>query len=344
MLVVGAGRRVAEDVLPVVDALSDRVELVGIAGRDTRTQELAGRTRAVTALPELLAGGALARCDLAYVVVAKGAVPGVVARLAAAEGAARCGLLLETPGLLCKHLGHLHRLRAFRSVSMAEDSVALPWVTLARRAVAEGPLGPLREVRLEHAAWRYHGVALLKALFDAPVRSARRRGAVDAGEVTFRFAGGGVGTLVEPRDYHTGHVVLVGARATASDAPERVPGALPLVLMRAPAVAQAGELRVRLGDLSEPLSPAEVALLGAVPDSGRVIAAMHGLKRVGLARMLLDLADGRPGYALAEGLDDMAIDWTLEKTARWLATPFTSLRSPLGRALAGTLLRPLARR
>lgn len=340
LLVVGAGRRVVEDVLPVVDALPGVIELVGVAARSARRQELAGRERDVLAFSDAVADGTLARCDLVYVVVAKPAVPGVVMRLAGA-GAPRFGLLLETPGLIFKHLGHLRRFAAFPAVSMAEDSVTLPWVTLARRAATDDVLGPLREVRLEHAAWRYHGMALLKALFDAPVRSGRRRALPGGGaEVELRFVGGGRGLVLEPRDYATGRVVLVGERATASDAPDAVPGSLPLVLES----DGAGGARVRLGPLEERLPPAEVALLDPGDlDGGSVIAPMHALKRVGLARMLTDLAAGRPGYPLVEGLDDMAIDWTLEKAGRWLATPFTSLRSPLGRALTGTLLRPLAR-
>jgi hypothetical protein len=339
LLVVGAGRRVVEDVLPVLDTLAGTVSLTGILARTSRTEELAGRPRTVTALDEALAAGLHQEADVVYVVVAKGAVPGVLGKLASA-GAPSFGLLLETPGLLLKHLGHLRKLSPFPSVIMAEDCVALPWVSLVKRAVAEGPLGPLQEVVLDRSAWRYHGVALLKALLDAPITSARRRstGGENA-RVDLRVRGGGRGLLIEPRDYATGHVVLVGRDGTASDAPERVPGALPLAMEP----AADGSVDLVLGPQRETLSPEEAALVGDVAAGDRVTAHMHGLKRVGLRRLLMDRAAGRPGYPLSEGLDDMAVDAVLEKAGRWLATPITSLRSPLARSLAGLALRPLAR-
>jgi hypothetical protein len=50
---------------------------------------------------------------------------------------------------------------------------------------------------------------------------------------------------------------------------------------------------------------------------------MEDLKRVGLYRMLAEIAAGGEGYPLEAGLDDMAVDWWLETTGRYRATPFT---------------------
>ncbi|RKY20154.1 MAG: hypothetical protein DRQ55_08590 [Planctomycetota bacterium] len=339
LLLIGAGRRVVEDVLPVVDSLNDSVQLLGIAARSTRSQELAGRARHVTALDEVLSSGLHHEADVVYVVVAKGAVPGVLGRLAS-SGPPRFALLLETPGLLLKHLGYLRRTALFPTVEVAEDCAALPWVDLVRRAASDGPLGPLHDVLLDRSAWRYHGVALLKALLDAPLRSGRRRPRPDGGaRVELRFVGGARGVLIEPRDYASGHVVISGRDGVASDAPERVPGALPLQLDR----GADGQLCLRLGDLIEPLQPQELALLGPAAPGQRVTQHMHGLKRVGLRRLLAARAGGTPCYSLAEGLDDMAVDAVLEKLGFWWSTPLSSMRSPLARGLASLALRPLAR-
>lgn len=339
LIVVGAGRRVQEDVLPVVHSLP-QLQLLALAARSSRTLETDRGPVSVTALDEVLGSGLLSEADLVYLVVGKPAVPGVLARLLAA-GTPRYRLVLETPGLLLKHLGHLSLVAAFPDVSMAEDMVALPWVELVRRAAAEGPLGPLREVVLDRSAYRYHGVALLKALFAQPVRSGRRRAVSGGGAlVKLRFAGGGRGVLIEPRDYAEGHITITGAGGVASDAPDRVQGAHALELLS----DGAGGVRLTLAGLEDRLGRAEAGLLGPVLPGERVTARMHGLKRVGLRRLLAALADGRDGYPLAEGLDDMAVDAVLEKTGRWLGTPLTSLTSPFARALAGTLLRPLARR
>jgi len=333
VLVLGAGERVVEDVLPALFALSDRYQVVDVFARSRRPLEVAGRvleTRDVRTLGE----GDLAAADLVYVAVSKDSVPRVLRRFAEWDKS-RVELLLDTPVLLFKHLGALRLLQGWRAVSVAEDCTRLPWldtVRLAQRAW----LGELTRVELHHAAWRYHAFALLKTLFDgAPVRSARQRRQGDGSRVDLRFAGGRSASLLEPRDYARGHWRLHGRGGVLTDATsERVATARLLPLVEGGLVTG-----FAIGEQQTVLSRRESQLLGAAATDATVTQLTAGCKRVGLMRMLAGLDAGQGGWPLAEGLDDMALDYLLERAGRYLATPVSSLRSPLGRALIGGALR-----
>ena len=364
VLVVGAGGRVQEDVLPALWALEDRYRVVDVFARSRRPLEVAGRsleTRDARTITQDDLDGA----DLVYVAVSKGAVPGVLRRLAELDRSAT-DLLLDTPVLLFKHLGALRHLEGWRRVGVAEDCAWLPWLDTLRLA-REDWLGPLRHATFDRSAYRYHGFALLKTLFDgATVRSARRRRVEGGQRLELTLSGGRQGVIVEPRDYARGSFELVGEGGvvTDGDAPEagagadapRSWGAVPAVGGEAPPAggtrverlefvrdAEGGVTGFRIGAHETALDLREQALLGPVPAGARVTAATDALKRVGLLRLLQGLHEGREAWPLEEGLDDMLVDWSLERAGRYLATPLTSLRTRSGRAVLSRALGAVVR-
>ena len=80
------------------------------------------------------------------------------------------------------------------------------------------------------------------------------------------------------------------------------------------------------------------AVSGVVNASG-----LEDLKRVGLRRLLVDVADGRGAYDLWNGLDDMLVEWALDKAGRYTATRFTSVLRPGVRTVLGAALRLVSR-
>ena len=61
------------------------------------------------------------------------------------------------------------------------------------------------------------------------------------------------------------------------------------------------------------------------------------MKRIGLLRLFRGLAEGRPGYPLTSGLDDMLVDYHLEKLGRYVANPLTSAGGALRPVIEGAL-------
>jgi len=356
--VIGAGKRVATDVLPALCALPGRWELDGVFARGRHAVPSAGRTFHSESLDALTAQR-LAGCDLIHLAVTKDAVPAVLARLAAFD-LSRTDLLIDTPVLLFKHLAHRHRLSAFRRVFVAEDCALLPWFDTLAAARAAGLIGAPRRIEFVRSAWRYHALAMFKTLFDDPalVSARKRRDAGASGashRVELRFARGGEGLLWEPRDYARGHFEISDGRTLVTDAPGAGTSA------RAGTGSSAGDtgaatLRLqplleghactgfRLGEVTTALAPVESALLGAWHAGQSLTARTEDLKRVGLQRMFLAIHEGGAGYPLGAALDDMLADYFLEKLGRATPRALLSLESASGRALLGGAARLLGGR
>jgi hypothetical protein len=330
VLVIGAGERVVLDTLPALVSLAGRVEVVGVYSRTPRRLAAAGRTFDVRALEELDARGLL-DVDLVHVVVAKKAVPSVLARLArhARGGSA---LQLETPGLLYKHLAYRDALDAWRAVWVSEDVTTLPWLETLARFVASGALGRVQSVLLDRGAYAYHGVALAKAVLGAQHVSTARRRALGGGkfERTLVMNDGSRAVIHEPRVYADGRFVLTGERGSVSDAA----GCEHRLTARV-----AGErcIGFAVGAVATDLSREESELLGPWCDEagdGRSVPHTHALKRVGLRRLFERLAGGAPGYALDAALEDMSVDYHLEKLGRYVRNPLTGAHARfVGRVL-----------
>ncbi len=334
VLVVGSGKRVREGVLPALRRLEGDLELEAVVARTAKAVEADGRSYDVEPL-DALDAARMARVDLVVMAVAKDAVPRVLARLGAL-GAGGADLLIDTPVLRFKHLGHLGRLAAFRSASVAEDCTTLPCLDPLRQALDEGAIGPLRRVVLDRAGYAYHGLAMAKAIVGpARVVRGRRRRAGEGWRRDVRFSNGVELVVHEPRDYRVGRIRAEGERGAISD--EGGGDALPWS-----AVVEAGACTgFRVGDRVVPLAPRDRELIGAPLEGAReplgVTPWMQGMKRVGLVRLLERVRDGGSAYPVAEAVDDTVVDYHLERLGRYVSNPLTHPRSAPGRALLGLL-------
>ena len=352
-LVIGSGQRVREAALPALLSRPDDWQLAGIRSRKAKTIEAAGVEHRVAAFDE--DGGlaaSLDSVDLVYACVSKGAVPSVLSQLEAAvrQTGATVDLLIDTPVLLFKHLASYKRFAAFHKVWVAEDMWSLPWVDTIERAREALDLGAPKRLILSRSAYAYHGLALAKTLLDEwRLVGAKRwrtgvvsEGEPKSGETTYErrltFAGGRTCEVSEPRDYSLGGFLLECERGAIADRPGH-PGAHvlePILDEGVTADAVPRWLGFRIGEVETHLGPHEVKLFGEA-EASSVIARMDALKRVGFARLFDRITEGRGAYPLVEGIDDMWVDYTLEKVGRWRATPLTSARSGLARGLMGSL-------
>jgi hypothetical protein len=335
VLVLGAGGRVTTDVLPALRSLPERYEIQGVFARSRRT--LADGVTAVRDFRSLTDED-VAAADLVYIAVSKGAVPAVLKRLAE-HSSAHLDVLIDTPVLLFKHLGHAQLLEGFRNAWVAEDCTTLPWLETVV-AAREAGLGQLTTVEFDRSAYRYHGFALLKTLFDgSPLRSARKRRLDGGARFELRYRNGSRGVIVEPRDYAAGSWRMSGPGGVLTDARDAGPGEQRLGL-----TIESGRCTgFRIGDITTALGAEESDLLGAVDASDTVTTRMEELKRVGLRRLLVDVDEGRGAYDLWNGLDDMLLEWALDRAGRYVATPFTSVLRPGVRAVLGSALRVMGR-
>jgi hypothetical protein len=319
VLIVGSGKRVVEAALPVFLAAGDRFRIAGVFSRKAKRIESAGRSFDVRPL-ELLDQGALTAADAVYMVVAKDATPAVLKQLTRHD-VSSVDLLIDTPVLRFKLLGHRALLERFRATWVTEDCARLPIFETVAAFRAQAGLGPLRRVTFDRSAYAYHGVAMGRELLGAGrVRSARRQ-PLDGSLArrTVRFRDGGELVIVEPRDYSVGRILLEAAEGTISDAPDHP------FERRLAAVVEAGACTgFRIGDTVTALNAAERALMGEPGAGEGVTAWMEGMKRVGFLRLLGEYDDGRGAYGLERALEDTVVDYHLEKFGRYVANPLTS--------------------
>ena len=163
------------------------------------------------------------------------------------------------------------------------------------------------------------------------VKSGRRR--KHGGEFASRrlVLGGKEALFLEPRDYGNGRIAVVGTKGSICDYDLVSEGA-----QRLESIVEDGTCRgFRVGRHECRLDDAEASLMQGVVQGASATALMEAAKPVGFLRLLRALHRGEPGYPLAEGLDDMMIDYHLEKFGRYVANPLTSSRSPLARRFCG---------
>jgi hypothetical protein len=324
-LIVGSGKRVREAALPAFLAAGDRFRIGGVYSRRPKRIAAAERELEVAALAEL-DSAALAAADLVYLCVKKDAVPAVLAALARLD-VSRTALLIDTPVLRFKHLGHRHLLEGFRTVWVAEDCSVLPVFDAIQAARRARDLGAVRRVVLERSAYAYHGLAMGRTLLGAG-RVRRARSVLEGGgrdgsgeRRTVAFAGGGELVVLAPRDYAAGRIRVDCERGSIADDPGHPDGE------RLAAVVEGGACTgFRVGQTVTMLSPAERALIGQplVGGAAGVTAWMEGMKRAGFLRLLAAIDAGQGAYALADALDDTVVDYHLERFGRYLSNPLTS--------------------
>lgn len=333
VLVIGSGKRVREVALPAFRRMGARLTPRAVFARTAKELVVEGATYGVRAF-DTLRRDDLAGLSLVYVAVTKDAVPAVLARLCEL-GVAPLDLLIDTPVVRFKHFRHARKLAAFRRAWVAEDCVYLPWLDPLRAALAAGVIGDPTRVLFDRSAYAYHGLATAKALLGVTrVRRARRRPDADGlHRRTLHFAGGLRADVLEPRDYALGRFEVHGTRGVISDAAGE--GRLHLT-----ALTGGGLVRgFQVADHAAQLTDAEAELTAGDADDASLTQRMERMKRVGFLRLLEALADGRGAYPVREALDDMVVDYHLEKAGLYVANPFTSARSPLARGLLGMLSR-----
>ena len=330
VLIVGAGGRVQNAAIPAFHRARDLYSIRHLVGRESREETFDGETYGVRALKSLTPAD-LDGIGLIFLCVAKESIPAVLQQLAALKPS-KAALLVDTPVLRFKHLRHARHLKAFHSASVAEDCSTLPWLDAVRASVAAGDIGDVRSVVFSQSAWAYHGVAMAKTMLgETRVRSGRRR--KHGGEFASRrlVLGGKEAIFLEPRDYGNGRIALVGTKGSICDYELSSQGAL-----RLESIVEGGTCRgFRVGSHEARLDEAEASLMLGVPEGASATALMEAAKPVGFLRLLRALHRGEPGYPLQEGLDDMMIDYHLEKFGRYAANPVTSSRSPVARLLFG---------
>ncbi len=268
VLVVGAGRRVQGNFLPVLRALDAQFSILGVHARTAaRLQPVADRW-GVPAVATL-AGASLEAADVVALSVPTAQNPVVLRALL--PQAARLSVVIDTPIAWTRQelAATAPLLARFRRVVVTEDYMNFPEYALARQAVAAGLIGTPTALTLTNTGYLYHGLALIRSFvgFRRAVRTWRRRVGGMTTLVGYRFPGGFEACVIGPyRRHSTGGFLLEGTAGAITQFPADLGAATasrPVHLL-APRRDAAGRLDgYAIGALD--LIPAELAAMHEMP-------------------------------------------------------------------------------
>ncbi len=332
ILMIGSGGRVRSTTLPVLERLSRCYSIQKVFSKDSDALEFKG-AKIEPADMDLFSGSDLDGVDLVYVAVTKPNFPRVLKTLCAHD-VSGIDLLIETPALLFKHFCHAGFFQRFKNAWAAEDCIALPCFDFLYMETLRCVPGDPEHVEFHHSAYKYHSIATLKTLLRCSRITSARRKKTDKAKGTvcrsFTLSNNRTGRVHEPRDYSRGSFVLSGGNWDVTDASHA--GGEDGGLLE-PVVADGSCKGFRIGDAAWDLNEDETALMGGVKSGSSVTSMMDEMKRVGLFRMLVRIHDGKGGYPLEEALDDMVIDYYLDRLGFYSSNPLMSVKSVMGRML-----------
>ena len=316
IIIVGAGRRVAEDVVPAIEALAESAHIQSIYA--TRPGVVFGRQRAWDVRPILeLQDKDIASASAIYIAVPPVSVPMVLSILRERD-CRHIRLIVDTPAVSSKIIRADYD--RFRSVNVAEDSIALPWLS-AVHACSDDATG-IREIHFRNSAYRYHAFALAKAISRQQLGQGRCITSAYslARRTRLRLTSGPLVELVEPRDYGIGRInICLGDGRVMSSHPD---ADITIECVRkddhCTGFSVAGN--------RAPLSDVESELVGRFTATDNIVTRMLDLKRVGLYRLLSSIVSYKPSYSLIDGVEDAMVDRSLARQRFYVRFPAAQLR------------------
>ncbi|WOS64777.1 GMC oxidoreductase [Sinorhizobium fredii] len=295
VLIIGAGRRVSEDIVPAVENLAPIAHIKGIYATKRNVVFGPNATHEVVPLAEL-SEVAIASSRLVYVAVPPSKLQSVLAKFLD-YNCEHLSLVVETPAVDAKTVrgAYAH----FGKVVVAEDSAYLPWLDLLTDQ------NKVIRADFDRSGYRYHAVAIARALAGDSgkrPRIASTRGKRDDVEVC--FDGGFAGRIRGPRDYDNGRITFqtLSGRTVSSHPGDGHPQLRSLI---------SGKLCVGFeldGEVVH-LSEIESRLLGRFTERDTIVSRMLDIKRVGLYRLLQGVLADHPSYTLAEAVEDASLRW-----------------------------------
>jgi len=296
VLIIGAGRRVSEDVVPAVESLAPSAHIKGIYA--TKRNVVFGPTAAHEVLPlNELSEEAIKSSRLVYVAVPPQKLQSVLAKFLD-HNCEHLSLVVETPAVDAKAVrgAYAH----FGKVVVAEDSAYLPWLDLLTDE------NKVIRADFDRSGYRYHATAIARALAgdsgqERP-RIASTRGKKN--DIEVRFDSGLAVRIRGPRDYDNGRMSFqtLSGPTVSSHPGDNHTQIRPMI---------SGNLCVGfgLGDDVVHLSETESRLIGRFTERDTIVSRMLDIKRAALYRLLQGALAGQPGYTLAEGLEDASLRW-----------------------------------
>lgn len=217
VLVIGAGNRIQNTVLPALFCLEPKVDVVGICSKSRKKLKSPDGKSTFTTITDMNAID-YPSLDAIIVAVTTNNVPDVLRRLTEFN-VEKTILFLDTPVLRLDDLRASKYFNFFGRVYVSEDYPFIASFNLVKQLVKAGTIGRLRHIYLFHNGYNHHALAILKHLTSNKLVSfakvKKRNNEVQ--EICFRFPNGVEATVIKPRDYGMGRFLVTGESGFIAD-------------------------------------------------------------------------------------------------------------------------------
>ncbi len=312
IIIIGSGKRVQADVIPALHA-TGLWNIFGVYAREPRRIYARGAEYMVRSLSDLQKSD-LENTDYIYMSVPPKNVAEVMKELSWCLGNLKNKtLIIDTPVFPWQQSRNKKYFTYFKSVIVAEDISYMPWIEPVKKY-----LGTVTDVVFDRGAYRYHGIALIKALLGTERFKTVRLKRVKAKDskremVELQTESGARGQIIEPRDYAKGSFVISGTQGTVTDTASQTS---PAILIK-PIIRDGYCTGLSIGDTHIDFSEVERSLVGPVPETATITSLTLEFKRVGLARMLSDIAEGMAVRTVVQTTSDVRLDELVHYFGVW---------------------------
>ena len=306
IIIIGVGRRVRDDIIPSLEA-SGVFNIVGVYARHPRDLQIDEHTYFVNTLSEMKSEH-LKKADWIYVGIPPKSTSGVL-RFLSGLNVQSTKLIIDTPVLPWRYIWTKFYFRNFAEVIVAEDIIYLPWI----EPVKEFFWGRISELRFDHSAYGYHGIALIKALLENnKFVSARLRYINGEKYIHLKTEVGTNIYITEPRDYKNGSMSFSDLENSITDTQAD------LGLKMTPIISDELCVGLQVGNVRVDFSVSETRLIGKVSHNVTITSLTLELKRVGLVKMWTLLAqDKEAGKSVSDATSDTRLNELVHYFGKW---------------------------
>lgn len=217
VLIVGAGRRIQNTILPALCCMDNRFNILGVYSRtNTNFEQIKkyGDIKTSTSLDNF----DFDKIDWIIIAITTKNIPEIISKLVELKLFEKT-LFLDTPVMPLKNLDYIKKLKKFRHVFITEESPFLPNYQIARHIIEEGKIGKLRKIWLFHGGFKYHAFATLKLLVGRKyvLKAKLIKYAKNCAEINLEFSNGVKASIIEPRDYENCRFMIAGSDGLITD-------------------------------------------------------------------------------------------------------------------------------
>ncbi len=308
IIVIGAGKRVQSDVLPAIEA-TGKFNISGVYAQTSRSIYLLGKQYEVESLNSL-DNQSIERLKYIYIAVPSPYVSDIF-RFLSKFNTKNIILIVDTPVFPWKYRKNKKYFDNFAKVVVAEDIVYLPWINPVRGLLG----GEISELIFNNSAYRYHGVALIKALIgSSKISKATLKKTKGKEIVEFEIKNEGKTTnvkIIEPRDYNKGNFIISGPLGSITDD-------LSADSQKVRPMISGGYCTgLDIAGKHIDFTSTQRELIGLVSENSTITSLTLELKRLGLVTLLSELVDNpRSARDVKEALHDARLDEMVHRFGR----------------------------